>query len=202
MAAECFQVHPGIASDRNRADACPRPCDHAKCDVGELLLRVWRHRLRDSRFVIAILLERGAHLLNCPKHPGLSQTGSGFELAGALQLGVHGGPWSSVHAHDSDEGPRGSEKNQRHAVRLARSLDVDGVIDSGRIQLAQALFQVIGAEWCSFRLSEMSRKRGEPGGRDAFERDAPHRQTVPRQNGIVHRTRSRGFWRINLGRGT
>ncbi len=202
MAAECFQVHPGIAIDRNRANACPRPRDHVKRNVGELLVRVGRHRLRDGRFVIAILLERGAHLCNGAKHPGLSQAGSGFKLAGALQLGVHGGSGGSVHAHDSDESPRGSKKNQRHAARLARSLDLDCVKDSGRVKLAQAPFQVIGAEGCSFRLSEMSWKRGEPVGRDALERDAPHRQTLPRQNGIVCRTRSRGFWRINRRRGT
>ena len=64
VAAECLEAHAGVARDRNLAHARPYSRDHAKRDVGELLIGVGRYGLRDRRIEIAVLLERGAHLIH------------------------------------------------------------------------------------------------------------------------------------------
>ena len=64
VAAECIEAHAGVACDRYRAHARPYSRDHAKSDVGELLIGVGRYGLRDRRTEITVLLERGAHLIH------------------------------------------------------------------------------------------------------------------------------------------
>ncbi len=96
---ELVNGHAGIARDRDLAHARTGPRDHAKRNVGKLFLGACGNGLRDDRFEIAVLLERGAHLLRGADHLFLGQAGSRIELAGSLQLHIHGGAGGAVHAH-------------------------------------------------------------------------------------------------------
>ena len=73
--------------------------------------------LRDDRFVIAVLLERGAHLLDGADHLFLRQARSRIQLAGPLQLHIHGGASGAVYADGPDKRARSPGENQSHAVR-------------------------------------------------------------------------------------
>ena len=160
VAEECLEAHAGVARDRNLPHARPDSRDHAKSDIGELLIGVRRNGLRDRRFKIAVLLKRGAHLIHSAQHFGLRQAGSGFELRGALELRVHRRPDGSVDSDRPDESARGSEKDQRHAARLARTLDFDSVIEAARVELPEAPFHVVGGQRGAFRLRQVVGERG------------------------------------------
>src|SRR5271155_4187754 len=121
--------------------------------------------------MIAIVFKRGAHLLNGAKHFGLSETCSGLELAGALELRVHGCADGAVDAHCADKSARSSDENERYSAGVARGLNLDAVIKPGCVELAKAFFEVVGREWCSFGLVEVAGQRSEAVGGNALEVD-------------------------------
>jgi hypothetical protein len=109
-----------------------------------LLLDVGRDCLRDRRFVIAIILKRGLHLLNSAKHFGLSEACSGLELAGALELRVHGWADGTLHVQYSDKCARVPDESQRYSAGFARCTNFDVVIKASCVELAEASSQVVG----------------------------------------------------------
>ncbi len=186
MAAEFLDGHAGVACDRDLAHARARPRDHAKRNIGELLLGMRRDGLRDGRFVIAVLLERGAHLLERPRtilawvkrvpaSSWLARSSCVFMVAPVapstltVPINVRGVP----------------RKTRPRRPPSRRGLDFDGVIKAGGVELAQAALQVFRGQRRSLGLGEMAGKRGQPFGGNALEGDAAHRQTLPRRNGIA-----------------
>ena len=182
--AELVDGHAGIACDRDLTDTRTRSRDHAKRDVGKLFLGTWGDGLRDDRFVVAVLLQRGAHLLDGADHLFLRQAGSRIQLAGPLQLHIHGGANGAVYADGPDKRARSPGENQSHAIRLTRAAHLNGVVEAGGIELAQTALQIVLGQRRSFGLGQMAGKRLELIGGDAFERDAAHRKALPPENGV------------------
>ena len=68
IVAELFQLHPGIAGERNFPDTRPGTGSDSERNIGKLLLRMRSDSLHDCRLMIAILLERLPHLVYSPDH--------------------------------------------------------------------------------------------------------------------------------------
>ena len=103
-----------------------------------------RERIGNRRLVESVLGQRAAHLLKRLAEFGLGKAGTGRELAGALKLRIHRGALGPVHADRPDKRARRSAEDQGHAILLARSLDLDVLIEASGKELAQALLQVLG----------------------------------------------------------
>ena len=181
--AELVHGHAGITRDRDPAHARTRSRNHAKRNVGELFLRTRGNGMCDGGFEIAVLLEHGMHLLRGARHLFLGQARTRIQLAGSLQLHIHSGAGSAVHAHAPDKGAWRPGKNQSYAVSLARAMDLNGVVEAGGIQLAQAAFQVILGQRRSFSLGQVAGKGLQLIGRNALESNAANSQALPCENG-------------------
>ena len=158
-----------------------------KSDIGKLLLGVGCDCLRDRRFVIAIIFKRGAHLLNSAKHFGLSESRSGLELAGALELRVHGWADCTLDAQCADKRARVPNENERYSAGLARCTNFDAVIKASCEELAEAFSDVVGGERCSLSLVEVAGQGSEAVGGNTLEGNALDGQTVECESGIAWR---------------
>ena len=133
-----------------------------------------------------------AHLFQSMGEFGRGKAGAGRELAGALQLSIDGGALGPFHADGADKGARRAAEDEGHAVLLALALHLDGFIEAGGKELAQAFFQIFAVERRSLGLGKMAGQRGQAAGGNPFERDAPHRQAIPLDQEIFSSFR----WRL------
>ena len=138
-----------------------------------------RQSLGNRRFVEAILCQRPAHLLQRLGQLGRGKTRAGRELAGALQLRIHGGALGAVHADGPDKCTWRPAKNQVNALLPALPIYLDILVKTGGKELAQTALQLFPVQRPSLGLGQVAGQRGQPAGRNPLEGDAPHRQALP-----------------------
>ena len=75
-------------------------------------------------------------------------------MAGALQLRVQRGPFGAVNTHGPDKGAGSSAKDEIDAILRSRAVNLDGLVETGGVELAQAFPYVVRIERLSFGLGK------------------------------------------------
>ena len=183
VAAELLNTQAGVAGDLDVADASLYAGVDLELDIDKLTVGMGSEGLLEDGLVEAVLSHGLLHLLERGSEPCLRVAGSGDELAGALELGVEGRSLGSVDADDSEEDAGSAAKDEVDAVGGEGSFSIDGLVEAGGVELAEASPEAVCAEGLALGLRQLSGEWIEAIGGDAFKGDVADGNAGPLDEG-------------------